>query len=583
MIVFDNPKTVFHQRYGVEVTGKMGKRKIEYIGEWRKGIAIGYSKDPMSHEYVAHLITKDKELLYCGDGYPYMEDIYRTSKGYYVVTAYHDVSAPEKDSDYRGPFLNCIISEDGKEIIHHSKVKYGHFKNDWYDSDDTSVFTPKEMGEGIVENDNTFYRLDDFKKLFDIPKKYVIESVYEQGLCLLSVPENNRDFIVTVKAKEVVDFFDVNDTDKLFELIDRTNCTSLIEFCSNEEIPAIRAFRKQQKEIEEQREKNKTERLSKVNYYSAFTYPTHYISEKTVSIEEFMDGITISEDEIRILNELHEMVCREGKEKDSRKYTFHLRENPQSPDNCLECLFYSDFMMLRMKGGNCGLDKMYRFYSLQGESLSAKIFNNLQSTKNNTKIEEDKNFNNHKFHYSNGGKDGGIVIVDNKELIDNPFPEFMFDKERYGFYNLKVNEDFISFKGNYYDFFYNKIALKYVHVKIEEVIKNYLYKRIPKFYSYMLAYKDVDGKVFFDYHAKEKYVNGEMLLPIPRELDAMESELHYRNKNLPNHIEEVIHIGDFEAADEGGFSLYLFKCRPHGYCDTQGNVFYDFDPDKVLL
>ena len=27
----------------------------------------------------------------------------------------------------------------------------------------------------------------------------------------------------------------------------------------------------------------------------------------------------------------------------------------------------------------------------------------------------------------------------------------------------------------------------------------------------------------------------------------------------------------------------LFKCRPHAYCDSNGRVFYNFNPDKVVL
>ena len=276
MVVFVKPPKEFHQHYGVEV----GNRKIEYVGEWRKGIAIGYSKDPMGYEYVPNLINKDGELLYSGYAcHYYVEEIHRTSKGFYIVTGYTDYSAPGKDPDYRGPFLKYVISEDGRNKIRYNKKDY---------------FIPKEMGLGIVENENTFYQLDDFKKLFKIPKKFVIESIFEDGMCLLSVPEDNRDFIVTVKANEIVDYVEVNDADKLFKLISKTNDASLIFMSTNDKSPAINAFMKQQKQIEEQKKKEHIKRLKEVYYYSASTYPRNYISEKLVTVKEFEDGIIIS-------------------------------------------------------------------------------------------------------------------------------------------------------------------------------------------------------------------------------------------------------------------------------------------------
>lgn len=556
---------------------KMGKRKIEYIGEWRKGIAIGYSKDSMCHEHVPNLINKNNELLYvgyaCAD---YVEEIYRTSKGYYVVTEYRDMSAPGKDSDYRGPFLKCVISEDGSDIIHHSKMRYGHYKNDWYDSDDTAVFRPKEMGCGIIENEHSFYRLDDFKKLFEIPKTYKIESIFEHGYCLLSVPDDNRDFIVTVKAKEIIDYFDVNDAEKLFKLIDKTNDSSLIRLSSNEETPSIRAFKKQLKQIEEQKEKEKEERLNKVKLFSACTYPRHYISEQSVTIEEFMNGITISKEELMVLQELHKIVSKEGERIKLPKYAFHLRKIDTMPDICLDCLFYSDFILLRMKGDGY---MMYRFYSLDGKCLSDKIFGNLRTTKNNSAIEYDDDFNNHVFRFGQG-----IVIVNNDKITYNPYPDFMCSDEDKCCYPI-IRENYIAFKGDYYDFYFNKLEKRYVNVEIKEVIKNYLYRLEPKLSTVFASYDCLAGNknLVTEYCGGETLVNGEIHVPIPQMLDAVESELHFKDKNIPNHITEVLHIGDYEDMNEERYALYLFKCRPHGYCDTSGNFIYDFNPNKIVL
>ena len=97
MVIFDIPKTVFHQRYEFEIE----KIKIKYTGEWRKGIAIGYDSNPLSYQDIPYLITEDKVLYRGENDYYHVDEIYRTSEGYYLVYCYRDCSAPGKDSDYR--------------------------------------------------------------------------------------------------------------------------------------------------------------------------------------------------------------------------------------------------------------------------------------------------------------------------------------------------------------------------------------------------------------------------------------------------------------------------------------------------
>lgn len=292
-IVLDiSPKEVFTQRYH-------GKLDIISIGEWRKGIAIGYRKDPTSYHSVPCLINNNDKIIYEGYScYDYVEGIYRTSKGYYVVTESRDFSAPGKDSKFMGTFLKCVISEDGTKKIFYSDFKNGHYKNDWFDSEDLDVFTPKEMGQSIVEYNNVFYRLDDFTRLFEIPKKFKIESIFEQGFCLLSVPEDNRDIIVTVKDKEIVEYFDVNNYDSLFKLIDKTGIYSLIELCKNDNLPTINILKKQREIIERQNKQEKSNRLRKIYCYSSYTFPRNYISKDLTTLEEFKNGIDLNKNEI---------------------------------------------------------------------------------------------------------------------------------------------------------------------------------------------------------------------------------------------------------------------------------------------
>lgn len=578
MIEIKKNKIEYHQNYGIEIK----KRKIEYIGQWRKDVAIGYMKDPIYHHYVPLLISKNNEILFeCYACSEYTEEIYRTSRGYYIVTGYRDCSAPGKDPVYSGPIILRIIDESGRKEIHDCNIKYDSNTGEWFDPNDADFFIPKDMGVGIVENKGSFYSLDNFEKIFEIPQKYKLESVFDQGLCLLSVPEDNRDFIVMVKNKEIVDFLDVNNENKLFNLIDRTGDTSLVNYSNNDSSYAIKVLKKQLKTIKEQKNSKKEQRLEKINYYSSYTYPRHYISKELTTIEDFKNEIKISEQELKLLQELHKTLCNEDLDK-KEKISFHLRENRRAPDNCLECLFYTDYMILRIKG-EFGL-VMNRFYSLNGHPLSNKIYFNINPIIKNSPTRNNNYFNNHYFTYGQK-KDSGILIISGDKIVESPFPDIMYDKDRY-FYNLSVHENYISFKEEYYDYFYRKLPVKYTDVKLEEVIRNYLYKMTPDFEVSMWADQFTCGNVRFmlgGYIAKEKFMKGSVYLPLPSRLDSIQNELSYKYKNCPNHVDRVIFIGDYENETEGKFSLYLFNCRPHGYCDTKGRIFYDFNPDEVTL
>lgn len=560
-------RKLFTQNYEVQI----GKLKIDSISEWRKEVAIAYSGS------IPNLINRDNKVLYYGYGCEdYVEEIYRTSKGYYLVYHYKDFSAPGKDPDYRGPFLKCVISENGEEIIYQSDIeRYLYinrdFKNDWYNPKDKDVFIPKEMGLGIVEYENSFYRLEDFKKLFEVPHKFKIESIFEQNQCLLSVPDDNRDIIVTVKNAEAVDFVEVNDVDKMINLIDRINDASLIKFSTNINSTIVKVLKKQVEIIEGKREEEKCKLLEKVNYYSDYKYPRHYISDKSITLDEFKKDITLDNDEVKVIKELYQTVCQEGEREGREKYLFHLRKIDLMPDYSLECLFFKNFMILRMPDGHHQSYYRYRFFSLDGKCLSEKSYNKILSTKDYVSVEENKTFSHNCFHYFNDRKDSGIIIIKDGKLIENKFPDFMSDEN-----NVSVNEHCIIYNGDRYDFNYNKITVDYIDVEIEEVIRNYLYKMKPEFEYYHIASQ-------YYIAPYELFDDGKLYLPTSESLNAVGKELSHKIKDRPNHVESIIHIGDYEDDNHEDYSLYLFKCRPHAYCDTKGQISYDFNPDKIEL
>lgn len=474
--------------------------------------------------------------------------------------------------------MKCVISEDGGQIIYLKRFEY--YNNDWYDSEDNNFFIPREMGYGIVEHENSFYRLDDFEKLFELPQKFKIESIFDNEKCLLSIQEDNRDLIVVVKNKKAIDYVDVNDINKLVKFIERTNDTSLINYCTNKDNPIINIIKRQWNTI-------KNIQLENVHFYSNTDYPRHCISEQTVTESDFEDGITLSVEELKIIQDLYDTVCREG-EQENGKYRFHLRKVDNSCED-LDCMFYHDFMILRLGG----YDKYYaynkfRFYSLKGESLSNKTYKEIRTIKNYYTykthdykfIEDDKNFNNHFFKYNNSEwncgkkKNSGIIMIQDGRLIDIPLSNFLNN-------NLPPNtgitiyENYIELGFEKYDYSNNHIVVNYIDVEMDEFIEKYLYTTKPYF--------DINYDGWGHCQAHAIYENGQLYSPDLNKLAEIEKEIVLRHKERPNFVEDIIHIGDYKNDNSEGYSLYLFKCRPYAYCDIGGNVLYNFNPDKIVL
>lgn len=222
-----------------------------------------------------------------------------------------------------------------------------------------------------------------------------------------------------------------------------------------------------------------------------------------------------------------------------------------------------------MEYGGYG-ERIYRFYSIDGKCLSSKIYSKLYIANNSkTEIEYDENFNNNSFYYENEGKDRGILIVKENKLSEMQFPE------KLGW--ISVHDKYLSTSDDYYDFFFNKIDVQYVDVQIDEIINKYLYNMIPSFPDFEV------GRDYYFNNPEGIYIDGRIVFPNPRSLELIGSELYLRCHNRPNHIDEVSHIGDYVDEYNEEYSLYLFKCRPHAYCDTKGRVFYDFNPDEIVL
>lgn len=526
---------------------------IFYIGEWRKGIAIAYSK--YNGRLVPNLISIKGELLYEGFAcYYYVEDIYRTSKGYYVVTEYRDCSAPGKDSDYRGPFIKYVISEDGKEKILYTEFSRRRFVNHWFNPRAKNVFETTDMGCRIVRHNNTFYDIETLENIFTIPKKFKVESIFISKMCMLSVPSDNRDFIVKVQNRNIVDYVDIKNTERIVDLINKTNDLSIIKYCAQNDSPVMNILRKQYNNNKEKEEL----KISQYRYKS--------ISDINITLEEFKDNFIISDIESLIIRNLKQVIEEYNMKYGEINHIVNLRKEEGTCGSYLECALYIDFFILRLRNKSGAW--FYRFYDYNGKSLSDNYFLNVKAPKGD--INFDLNINNHTFFYNRG-----LISIQDGELYYNEYPDYISNtyQSRYLIDNYFIND------GVVYDVFFNKQEVEYTDVSIKEVIKNYLYRMEPDFDVSVIDCGGPDKGIFV---ADLRKINGKCFLPIPKKLDFIQSELYFRERNRPNHINGIELIGNYKNGDEDIYSLYLFECRPQGFCDTRGKIYYDFNPDKIV-
>ncbi len=129
----------------------------------------------------------------------------------------------------------------------------------------------------------------------------------------------------------------------------------------------------------------------------------------------------------------------------------------------------------------------------------------------------------------------------------------------------------------------------YLEVKVKERIKDYLYT---------LDYDLIDLKDYGcgwqrggtnDFRIIEHYpgktsisMNGSQYKIHPIKRDLCLDEIYYRHQNRPNFISSVELIDEYQTT-EGLIELYMFQCTPYAICDTDGNIFYNFNIDEISL
>lgn len=197
------------------------REEIERVTDWRKGIAVARSYSSSSY----YLIDKDFNTLYhiaC----LYLKEIggqieggqiERVFGGYYIVRDVHasvcrTFPGQDRDTEYDYyTYVEAVLDENGTALSKEEEKKY---------LDKNPIKHTMEYGEGIVECESSFYRLDTYQYLFSIPKTLKPMGFYKDGRFRVGVVSDYRDFYVLVKEKKIITVYDAQQFDFIKKLFD---------------------------------------------------------------------------------------------------------------------------------------------------------------------------------------------------------------------------------------------------------------------------------------------------------------------------------------------------------------------------
>lgn len=207
--VFETREISFRRSFGFT------KEEIQRISDWRNGIAIARIRVYVrSYEQTwnYYLINHDFDFVYSKIWYDEDkiegEQIERVFGGYYVVRSVRAKcirTFPGKDEENRykyTTYIQDVIDEYGNVLEKDERNAY---------LETHPVTHTTEYGDGIVQCGTSFYGLDNYQYLFEIPKEVEPLGFFRDGKCKVKVITDYRDFIVLVKDKRITRVFNAED------------------------------------------------------------------------------------------------------------------------------------------------------------------------------------------------------------------------------------------------------------------------------------------------------------------------------------------------------------------------------------
>lgn len=538
-------------------------------GMRRKGIAIAENKEFL------YIINKDNLVIYktekTGIDYysgNYSYSIKRTILGYYVIIrdGFVKITNVGKDDDFYPEQTYKILDENGNIVENWKAEQVGI--NQY----------PFELGNGIIAWENICYDIESLKPLFTIPAKFKIEGIIEKGLFYLSVPGDYRDFAVVVRNGEIVEQCDFNKVEQIGKRLSLQENKLVKRIFNNYGIDSL----SRNKDFEE------GERLLKeycsICFSNGYTHPdryrhSQYIYDVEFTKDEFNSLKQIDFSLVKKLKLIHLVLSKNSKPRgDYRgglRYIVYLTRD-------IMCFFYKYAYILKYIPGNKSL---YRFFSIEGKALSKESYENPAQYNSPTFLYFDTKFDRRTFVFNNTNPQMQTLIkISNKGLLSKDIPYEIDISEQDGYIQMYNRNTHCS---QYYNFELKELHIDYVHCKIEELIKDYLYLLKDEFllekeYECGGAFgKLANGRLILN-HSNPKIImkEGRLLLPFPNSYEKCLEEISARHNNRPNYVVGVEEIANYQL-EEGKTYIYKFICRPWAFCTNKGTIFYNFNIHKI--
>lgn len=564
----------------VDVSWQKQNASHATIGMRRKGIAIAFVPeryvDHIRYSSTYYLVNKDNKVIfelkteYKETHFEYYNNrIYRTIKGFYIIEhkgleIRNRVGRDDQEIEYTGI---QVLDENGDKVPSWDMNDIGIDKECHY------------MGYGIFEFENTFYDSESLEKLFSIPSEFRIETIFINDLAQLSVNQS-FEYAVIVKDKNIIEQCVFSEFDNIKGKYEKAESQFLSKMhLSHQKTENHKSCAKQYID------KYGYELCSNGRYFRPYSEEI-FISKRNYieSYGKFENINYIDNADIDILNAINTGIQKYQDDKNKR-IIFRLDKN-------IYIYIYHDVYILETYSRK---GKIYSFFNAEGHKISSNIYidgftqltldltpNLYESSNYIVSFEKIKDTNNTVFLAKDINLKRYIVRFEKGKLIES---EFTIREDLKG-YNMRLENGYIKYiKSNdtkYFDYDMNPIKVNYINCQIKSEINNYLYSLKEKFINTFGGY--YRGKnselIFYPNKPKLTWINGIPTLPFPKSYESCTAKIDILNSNRENYVSSIKKIQTY-VTEEGTFYLYKFVCKPYGYCDRFGILYYDFNPTSI--
>ena len=456
---------------------------------------------------------------------------------------------------------------------------------------------PMEMGYGLLYYEHTFYDIESLEMKFFISKDFQVESIFKDGLCDLNYVKENRDLIITVKENEIIDSFNINDTDRLINVVRKTGDLDIFNFCGSANPENNLNINELKEVIINEKKKELGSFVDYIGrekdcYYCNSREPLKSISRRVFTREQFIDGVDLlNSEELHIINDIHLCLNRVYVDcfRENFIFRFTKKDYERYDSSGTFILHFANFFFLVYDGPSTYKHSgfLYWIFDYKGKKLSETVYYNIDypnidsciwnSWKRQT-LMTSRRYHNCMFTYHReSSNDGGMLNIKGHKLTEIPYPSFMFDKRSWvwSYINVSPYYDYIHFNDKYYTFLGEELSVEEIHIEKKEVIKKLDFSFTPLF-----DYNQIELSPKFE--ISPRFIDGKICVPFYNEFIVCIMDIKKMNNQIQKNIESIELIGTYKEDSEDGFSLYYIKYRPQVSFDASGHIIIQVNTSNIF-